>query len=621
MTAPRDPDSILSAWLDEGPSRLPSSTRRAILTSTQVTKQERHLKWMPWRISMQAMTRVAVAAIVLIAVVGGRYGLLQLRPCWPAFTHPQPGPRHLDLDDLHLGSLRLQHRPPGRLDRASCRPHLDAGRGRPIGCHSLGGLHRAGRRFSRRPGRWPSTRARRRCVDLRLLPAEPATPCDPLSDRDIAVTVDGHPGSLVQFDEDTQAFILVGDRMYVVAVWEPDSDPEPRPTGAPSGSSKASSRPCTCFPAEPVARHVALEDLHLRSLRLQHRPPGRLERAARRPHVDDGRCDGHPVQLGHGALPLAGRRGWRVGLVGCRRPGNDRGRVDPSYCQLLENDFALRRSRAADHAGDRGGPPWLAREVRRDTQAFILVGDRMYVVAVWRSDQDPSTATYGGAQHLLEAYLSTMTLLPSGSAVPVGSLEPGSYTDGGVDGSSFNVAFIVPAGWSWDGRTLTKSAGNRSVAASISFYAGPVDVYADPCHWSGASSATSDQQASVNAVMDALVGQLSRNASQPVDRNADVPTVAGRWAGKAVNLTVPAELDLSSCDQGQFRSWGPDARVRVNDGAGEHDLVWAVDLQGNGVNVPGEMLIIDAGTFPDTPPDVLAEVDSILASIKTGHWG
>ena len=39
----------------------------------------------------------------------------------------------------------------------------------------------------------------------------------------------------------------------------------------------------------------------------------------------------------------------------------------------------------------------------------------------------------------------------------------------------------------------------------------------------------------------------------------------------------------------------------------------AVDLQGNGVSVPGEMLIIDAGAFPDTPPDVLAEVDSILA--------
>jgi hypothetical protein len=213
-----------------------------------------------------------------------------------------------------------------------------------------------------------------------------------------------------------------------------------------------------------------------------------------------------------------------------------------------------------------------------------------------------------------------MHLLPGSDAVHTGLLDPGSYTDFAVDQDIFNVAFTVPSGWSWDGRALTKSAGNRSVAASISFYAGPVDVYADPCRWSGASSATRVQLASADALMTALGAQLARDPSPPVDRSADSLTVAGNWPGKAVNLTVPAELDLSSCDQGQFRSWGPDARLRVNEGAGEHDLVWAVDLQGNGVSVPGEMLIIDAGTFPDTPLDVVAEVDRILASIKTGHW-
>ena len=39
------------------------------------------------------------------------------------------------------------------------------------------------------------------------------------------VTVDGHPGSLLRFAADTQAFVPVGDEMYVVAVWRPDSDP------------------------------------------------------------------------------------------------------------------------------------------------------------------------------------------------------------------------------------------------------------------------------------------------------------------------------------------------------------------------------------------------------------
>jgi hypothetical protein len=56
-------------------------------------------------------------------------------------------------------------------------------------------------------------------------------PCPPTTDPKVAVTLDGHPGSLVQLPNDTEAFALVGDRMYVVAVWEPDSDPRTAPYG------------------------------------------------------------------------------------------------------------------------------------------------------------------------------------------------------------------------------------------------------------------------------------------------------------------------------------------------------------------------------------------------------
>ena len=57
------------------------------------------------------------------------------------------------------------------------------------------------------------------------------TPCSGLQDRTTAVTMDGHSGSLVQFDSATEAFALVGDRMYVVAVWEDNSDPRTAPYG------------------------------------------------------------------------------------------------------------------------------------------------------------------------------------------------------------------------------------------------------------------------------------------------------------------------------------------------------------------------------------------------------
>jgi hypothetical protein len=51
-----------------------------------------------------------------------------------------------------------------------------------------------------------------------------------------------------------------------------------------------------------------------------------------------------------------------------------------------------------------------------DTEAFTLVGGRMYVVALWESFDDPAGAPYGGNDRLLKGFLSTMHLLPGGPA-------------------------------------------------------------------------------------------------------------------------------------------------------------------------------------------------------------
>jgi len=53
-----------------------------------------------------------------------------------------------------------------------------------------------------------------------------------------------------------------------------------------------------------------------------------------------------------------------------------------------------------------------------DVQAFFLVDGRMYVVACWRPNDDPSVAKYSGAIKLVQAYVSTMHLLPGGPASP-----------------------------------------------------------------------------------------------------------------------------------------------------------------------------------------------------------
>jgi hypothetical protein len=78
MNIKRDPDAILAAWLDEGPHRLPEPTRRAIAVSTRNIRQSRLPDWLPWRApNMNGMTRTALAAVAVVAVVVG--GLFVLR--------------------------------------------------------------------------------------------------------------------------------------------------------------------------------------------------------------------------------------------------------------------------------------------------------------------------------------------------------------------------------------------------------------------------------------------------------------------------------------------------------------------------------------------------------------
>jgi len=44
--------------------------------------------------------------------------------------------------------------------------------------------------------------------------------CATMPGRTVAASMDGHAGSLVQFTQDTQAFFLVNNRIYVVAIWQ-----------------------------------------------------------------------------------------------------------------------------------------------------------------------------------------------------------------------------------------------------------------------------------------------------------------------------------------------------------------------------------------------------------------
>jgi len=202
----------------------------------------------------------------------------------------------------------------------------------------------------------------------------------------------------------------------------------------------------------------------------------------------------------------------------------------------------------------------------------------------------------------------------------VGVLEPGTYAYLNVDKQGFNVRFTVPAGWTWNGRYLSKGGIDLPNGAAIFFFGGPVEVYDDPCHWIGSGSALSTG----SDVAALLSVQPMRNATEQTARSVPYPTEVLSSSGTIVGLTVPDDVDFAGCDGGQFRSWGPESKARSHQGPGQRDLVWGVNISGAGDtpgNPPRGGLIIDAASFAGTPPDVSAEIDAILESIAAGHWG
>jgi hypothetical protein len=101
MSAPRDPDTILAAWLEDGPNALPESTRRAIAVTTRTTNQRRraafesvrlrHGSRLPRRFShMPTSFKLAVGALAVIAVILG--GAYVLGPPTPNRNVAGPGP-------------------------------------------------------------------------------------------------------------------------------------------------------------------------------------------------------------------------------------------------------------------------------------------------------------------------------------------------------------------------------------------------------------------------------------------------------------------------------------------------------------------------------------------------
>jgi hypothetical protein len=241
-------ERAVGTWLESGSDRTPTAAIDAVLLAVKTTPQERDLLIPRRFITMPTFMRLA-AAIAIVAVVGA--GAL-------IYANREPG----------VGGQPTPTAVPTVTDSAAL-----SSTGPPIGTSTWIAFHsdRYGFTISHPVGwtehpadhdwtvegdadQWLSTGQDAFIgSDVRVsawsVAVEPGTfaeewiqaycpmvsePCTGIQDRGTPVFIeprDQHPGLLVPFADDTQAFILDGDRMHVVAVWWGESEPAVRPFG------------------------------------------------------------------------------------------------------------------------------------------------------------------------------------------------------------------------------------------------------------------------------------------------------------------------------------------------------------------------------------------------------
>ena len=128
------------------------------------------------------------------------------------------------------------------------------------------------------------------------------------------------------------------------------------------------------------------------------------------------------------------------------------------------------------------------------------------------------------------------------------------------------------------------------------------NVYADPCS-SKSSLLDPPIGPSVAALVTGLESQEGHPATTPTDVEVD------GYPGKYMEMTVPAGIDVSDCDHGEFRTWAdPLVGTRYLE-AGQRDLLWIVD-------VDGDRLVIDAALGPQTTEQDRADRIDMVESIR-----
>jgi hypothetical protein len=234
------------------------------------------------------------------------------------------------------------------------------------------------------------------------------------------------------------------------------------------------------------------------------------------------------------------------------------------------------------------------RSTRRKAGAYALVATLMVLAGVL------AVCSLAGndARQVIPGSTATSTTTPVPSSGP---MKPGTYAFSTLDpdfDASYRITMDIPAGYvGFGGYAAHKLGETQGISTWV-----VGNVYADPCHWTG-TLLDPPVGSSVDGLVAALASQKGHHASTPTDVTVD------GLAGKYMELTVPARINLADCDGGQFRTWLDTVGGERYLEPGQRDLLWIVD-------VDGTPLVIDAALEAGTSAQDRAERIQIVDSVS-----